>query len=558
MNIQKFKFVSDFYQAIRENFKDYIINENIGEKELIKDWIGNNKQGAYATVSRGYFYGQPIALKEIRLSLQELQEIINKQHEIELNAIIAELKIMSKVKNPNIPKFYGILLNEERYQLNIVLQYIDGASLKTLIENKAHLNWSSYQKLWLVYKISKVLEYIRNLGVIHRDVKPENIMIEINSNLEPYLIDFGLSKLMNADHEYTVSLMKCTPQYSAPESMFDLEKYASQIDSSEESLTVKVDNFTQLTRISYKVDVWSLGCVIYELFTNRLPFQYLKGDGKSLQVNNLLSYHNQGKNIFSQEDKKNNPTIMNLVENCTKQNVKERWEIEKASEEIAKLIAKDRENLKESLECSEYDGQGLKISSKEIGSEGENEKIVYDGIGTLSYTKLEDDKFTYIGGFQYGNKYGFGYETNEERTITYQGLWNNNQKHGEGFYSNKKGDECVYYIGDFRYNNKQGYGMHILEDQVSYGLFYNDMLIEGIKFEKFLDVIYKGNFEKDMFVFGEVYYRKTGDVYYGEYKDDKRNGYGYLKSHNSGKIEQCGLWKDNQLKIKVHEFSLNN
>lgn len=576
----QFSFVNEFFKTIKDNFSHLILTKQ-AEKEITKDWTGFKQEGAYATVSKGTLFGIPVAYKNIRLNMDEVQFWTSQKPE--LNAIISELKIMSKVFHSNIPQLYGITIDHQKVKLNLIMQYIDGKSLKALNEEqKTCPDMNYYQKAWMLFKLAKILVYIRKIGIIHRDIKPENILIENDSNLEPYLIDFGLSKIRKGDSEWTETFQKCSPLYSPPENIFSPEEYSYIINSSEKSMLSSVDDNTQLTKINYKVDVWSLGCVVYEVFTGKTPWKYLAKIGKEIKPNQIYDFFHDNKRIFSDEDVVNYPDIINIVDNCTQQNVKERWEIEKACDEIEKILVKKRVKIKETLYSSEYCGEAL--SNNILNNNDEtinttntdnydttfdanndspndmdpNESYLYDGKGKLSYTNSNDGcSITYTGCFQFGNKYDFGIEYSDDDNYYYQGLWKNQLKSGDGYLRQVEYEEEIFYLGSFKNDKKQGYGTYVTDDFVSSGYFYNDDLVEGFRHCKIKNIIYKGYFIDDNLKYGEVIYLDNNEIYCGEFSDKMRNGYGYVKKIIDGKevISQYGYWNNDDLEKEV---DLNN
>lgn len=544
MTTSKFVLIQEFFNEIRSNFSSYIINP---EKNMIftKDFTGDHKEGAFSKVYKGTLNGKPIAYKDLKLLGEVIMDFV--KNEVELNAIIAELKILSKINHPNIPKLYGITLKETNNSLCLILEYVDGVTLKQLLSCKAQLNWSYSQKLWIIFKISQILNYIRHIGVVHRDIKPENILIENGSNLEPYIIDFGLSKLLPADSYWVQTYAKCTPNYSAPENILCPDEYASSIKSSEKSILANADDYTQLTFISYKVDVWSLGCVLYEIFLSRLPWEYLNKD-RPIRPDQIMDLFEKQVPIYSPEDQNNYPEIIAIVKNCTKQDCKERWEIEKVCEELENLLISQRKKVEEKLNSIEYKGDAIVT----VNTNGEKENI-YDGLGQLSYKNFIGESCIYTGGFQSGNKYGYGVELWEDgKTFYYQGNWKNQQQDGLGYLRNLVYNTEEFYLGSFKKKNKHGYGKFVSADTVAIGEFFDDNLIEGYKYDKANEIIFKGIFNEDQLSFGEVIDLKTGEIYCGDFKDGERNGIGYVRNiNNPNLIIECGQWKDNELIVKV-------
>jgi len=118
---------------------------------------------------------------------------------------------------------------------------------------------SDKEKLLVVLQLSEALELIHSKKLIHRDIKPSNIMI--NDSNEIKLIDFGVSKIATKTQTFTKGAIGTT-RYMAPEFM---------------DVDVDTDS-DKPVRITPKVDIWSVGCLISELFSNQLPWSIVKND----------------------------------------------------------------------------------------------------------------------------------------------------------------------------------------------------------------------------------------------------------------------------------------
>ncbi|CAG9335758.1 unnamed protein product [Blepharisma stoltei] len=161
----------------------------------------------------------------------------------DIQPLVREIKIMRKLKHPNIVKLYKVY--ESISNIYLVQDYVSGGDLYHRIIEKKRFSENSVKKF--TQKMLHVLDYLKTNGVIHRDIKLENILLKSNDNDYDFkLIDFGLAAEL-ADHSTT----RCgSPGYIAPE-MLRQEPYG------------------------IKVDIFSVGIIIYTLLAGKMPFQGL-------------------------------------------------------------------------------------------------------------------------------------------------------------------------------------------------------------------------------------------------------------------------------------------
>ena len=155
-----------------------------------------------------------------------------------------EARSAAMLAHPNIVSVFDVSDNEE--QDYIVMELIDGITLKQYIERKVCLNWQ--QTLHFAIHIAKALEHAHGRGLVHRDIKPHNVMVLKNGAVK--VADFGIARLMESDHTMTKEAIG-TVHYISPE----------------QAKGSRVDN---------RSDIYSLGIVMYEMITGRTPF-----DGES-------------------------------------------------------------------------------------------------------------------------------------------------------------------------------------------------------------------------------------------------------------------------------------
>jgi len=153
-----------------------------------------------------------------------------------------EAKIIANLNHPNIVKILEIGSDPQNY---FTMEYVPGQCLSEYILNQ---NVSISEKVQIVAKTASALQAAHEKMVIHRDVKPSNIMLDTSNS--PKLLDFGTAKIMESTAHLTLSAdVIGTPVYMAPEQV--------------ETEDVAVDEQT---------DVYSLGIVLYELLTGGPPF----------------------------------------------------------------------------------------------------------------------------------------------------------------------------------------------------------------------------------------------------------------------------------------------
>lgn len=152
--------------------------------------------------------------------------------------IYQEIKILQSVSHPNIVKY--IEHEETTTSISIVMEYCAGGDLKKYIQKRGHLNEDEIRKI--LHQVVTAICYLYKNKFMHRDLKPDNFLL---SNDCIKLADFGLARQFQT--EDLASTQCGTPLYMAPE-IFDGKPY------------------------DIKADLWSIGCILYEMVTGKLPF----------------------------------------------------------------------------------------------------------------------------------------------------------------------------------------------------------------------------------------------------------------------------------------------
>jgi serine/threonine protein kinase len=174
-----------------------------------------------------------------------------------------ETKIMRELNHPNVIKLIDLKMDSNYYY--IVMELANGGNLSLCLQNyikKYNNPFPEEIVQHLMKQIVSAIAYIHSMNVIHRDLKLKNIMVNFDSDIDKQnlnmmkakikIIDFGISKI----NEEAFSL-RGTPNYMDP---MLLEEYTREIKD-------------KLRPYRQEVDIWSLGCLCYELYMGELLFK---------------------------------------------------------------------------------------------------------------------------------------------------------------------------------------------------------------------------------------------------------------------------------------------
>jgi serine/threonine protein kinase len=153
-----------------------------------------------------------------------------------------EARIVAKLDHPHIVPIYDY--DEIDGQPFLVMKYVQGRTLKSLLRDGP---LPPDRVLDVMTRIGDALQYAHDEGILHRDIKPSNIILDQRGH--PYLMDFGLARIaQSGESTMSADVMLGTPHYISPEQA----KGNTDLDA--------------------RTDVYSLGIVLYELLTGRVPF----------------------------------------------------------------------------------------------------------------------------------------------------------------------------------------------------------------------------------------------------------------------------------------------
>jgi serine/threonine protein kinase len=156
-----------------------------------------------------------------------------------------EAKAVAALRHPNIVQIHDFDTEDGLYYM--VMEFIDGGTLQARMTelSKTGTYMPVKDVLLIIHQVAEALDYAHKQDIIHRDIKPSNILLDSLGNA--YLADFGIARVISATQFTSTGALIGTPTYMSPEQGQGLE----------------------LTPVS---DIYSLGIILYELLTGRVPF----------------------------------------------------------------------------------------------------------------------------------------------------------------------------------------------------------------------------------------------------------------------------------------------
>ncbi|KAF0694210.1 Aste57867_14896 [Aphanomyces stellatus] len=193
--------------------------------------------GASGTVSRGTFKDQPVAIKRlITASHANLRDV---------QTFIDEIKLLAAIDSPHVVKLVGCVWTQPR-DMKAVLEWMDSGDLRDYLVSHRDLSWP--HKVSYLEQIVAGLVYIHTMNVIHRDLKSRNIVLDAVKGAK--LTDFGVAKI---DLSETMTMGVGTFRWMAPEVLRGSD-------------------------YGVAADMYSLGVVLSELDTHRIPYSDMKNE----------------------------------------------------------------------------------------------------------------------------------------------------------------------------------------------------------------------------------------------------------------------------------------
>jgi len=212
---------------------DYYVGKILDGRYEIQEVLG---VGGMAVVYRAYdnIDDRPVAVKILKEEFLANEEFRRRFKN--------ESKAIAMLSHPNIVKVYDVSYGE-RLQY-IVMEYVEGITLKEYIEQRRVIPWK--EAVHFLTQILRALQHAHDRGVVHRDVKPQNIMLLHSGNIK--VTDFGIARFSRSETRTMTENAIGSVHYISPE-----QARGDLTDG--------------------KSDIYSVGVVLYEMLTGQLPFQ---------------------------------------------------------------------------------------------------------------------------------------------------------------------------------------------------------------------------------------------------------------------------------------------
>lgn len=156
---------------------------------------------------------------------------------------VNEARMQAGLQHPNIVGLYTFFEQEEVYYM--AMEYAEGITLSEMIGITGPIPEDRATRI--IRQVLSALEYAHQRGVIHRDIKPGNIMVGAGDSVK--IMDFGIARMMSAGHMTQTGTRMGTPFYMSPEQVLNPRE------------------------VDHRTDIYSAGIVFYEMLTGKLPFQ---------------------------------------------------------------------------------------------------------------------------------------------------------------------------------------------------------------------------------------------------------------------------------------------
>ena len=291
------------------------MNSQLSNLNIIQ-FLGEGASGKVYLV-KNISNNQLFSLKEIEIDQNDQNQVKNINREINI------MNNMSNINHPNIMKYYYYFI--EKNKLYYVLEFLDGENLDDLAQRYIKMKQYFNQNLIIIILkgIINGLLYLHQRNIIHRDIAPDNIMIDKNNNIK--ITDFGISKLNqfynnnNINNNQFININ--TNTINKPNlTTIGREEYISP------EIYQSYKNKQFLAKYDFKTDIYSLGVTMFYLMNFLLPFIYEENTMKKVRTNIFI------------DPNKYNQQLIKMVMNMLEENPKKRPSCQDLFNDLGNLI----------------------------------------------------------------------------------------------------------------------------------------------------------------------------------------------------------------------------
>jgi len=223
----------DLTKTIQTPIKELTTGTTFAERYQIIEELGKGGMGkVYKVLDKDI--KEKVALKLLSPEIASDEKTIER--------FSNELKLARKISHRNVCRMYD--LGKEEGTQYITMEYVPGEDLKRLVRKVGQL--SAGKTIFIAKQVCEGLEEAHRLGVVHRDLKPQNIMVDEEGNAR--IMDFGIARSLKAKGVTGSGMMIGTPEYMSPEQ-------------------------AEVKEIDQRSDIYSLGVILYEMVTGQVPFE---------------------------------------------------------------------------------------------------------------------------------------------------------------------------------------------------------------------------------------------------------------------------------------------